>query len=60
MAEPAAGIMPADGLGQSDSPTPRPTMRFKRKTVAAPGTASDAPADPAPEEIEQHELDTMA
>jgi hypothetical protein len=59
MAEPAARIMPADGLGQSDSAPPRPTTRIKRKAVAA-ATDNQVPADVEPEEIEQHELDTMA
>ncbi|MGD0426543.1 MAG: hypothetical protein ABSC10_07475 [Candidatus Acidiferrales bacterium] len=64
MAEPAAGITRATSFGEREPPASRSRQKGKAPVKgAAPTVAPDvtAPAEPADaEEIEKHELDTMA
>jgi hypothetical protein len=62
MAEPAAGIISATSHGDAEPPAPRAKSKEKARAKGAPAPSFDAAssADSAADEIEMHELDTMA
>jgi hypothetical protein len=64
MAEPAAGITRATSFGEREPPASRSKQKAKARTKSAPlpaATEIPLPADAIEaDEIEKHELDTMA
>jgi len=61
MAEPTVRIMPADGFAEPELPAPRQMKKRKAKAASTSGASIEAPPiAPDPDEVETHELDTMA
>jgi hypothetical protein len=64
MAEPAAGITRATSFGEREPPASRSKQKAKARAAGAPPSALAEillPADPPEaDEVETHELDTMA
>ncbi|MFY9805323.1 MAG: hypothetical protein WA211_15260 [Candidatus Acidiferrales bacterium] len=63
MAEPASGIIPAASYGEREPPAPRGKAKEKARAQAAPAAPpgeAAASGESGADEIEKHELDTMA
>jgi hypothetical protein len=63
MSEPASGIIPATSYGDPEPPAPRAKPKEKARAKGAATTPSldaSGAADSGADEIEKHELDTMA
>lgn len=63
MAEAASGIIPATSYGDREPPGPRSKPKEKARVSGAAATAALAApgtAEFAADEVEKHELDTMA
>jgi hypothetical protein len=59
MAEPAARIMPADAFGEHEPPSQ--IKKRKAKAASTSGASMEVPPiAPEPDEVETHQLDTMA